>query len=150
VRGRSPAAAFEAFGHSRSRIPGTVGPGDRPASRRRSPLPASPFGSGRAWRLVHLGAAVLIRQPGMIQIGFKSMSALDYRIDEARAVASVLKSVSLSLSISSRNKWCGARLDAAAVIGQSTYCCVSGIGGSVAREIMLPLLWPPSIARRSV
>ena len=69
----------------------------------------------------------------MIQIGFKSMSALDYRIDEARAVASVLKSVSLSLSISSQNKWCGARLDAPAVIGQSTYCCVSGIGGSAAR-----------------
>ena len=84
VRSRSPAAAFEAFGHSRSRIPGAVGPGDKPASSRRSLLPASPFGSGRAQRLVHPGAAVLIRQPGIIQIGLGSMNALDSRIDEAR------------------------------------------------------------------
>jgi hypothetical protein len=74
---------LRAAGRPRSRIPAASVPGDTPASSRRSPLPASPLGSDRAQRLVHLGAAVLIRQPRMVEIGFKSVTS-GWRRDQPR------------------------------------------------------------------
>ena len=80
------AGALEASCHCQSRILDAAVPGNKlPSSQRSRPL-ALPLGPDRTQHLVDLRTTVLVRQARMNEIGFKSMSALNGRINQARAV----------------------------------------------------------------